>query len=497
MIDFIFKSSAILVAFYLVYRFLLSKETFTNLNRAFLLLGIMVSILLPLWEIERIETVSIKTQDLNPTVSNNGQEFPMKGTTENSSWQFWLISIYCTVTATLISRQLIGIFTFLRRIKKEMKTKVNGLFMVTSIEYKTPFSFFKYIVYDKSQFNSEELRHILAHETIHSKQWHSLDLLIAQLYCAIFWINPISYLYKKCIEQNLEYIADQVANNKAESAYSYQRTMLKTSIANLDTGLLIGNHFYNSLLHKRITHLNRNKSKSFNIMKTIFIVPILAFLTIIFNQKIVGQVAEVPIGYHSKSPDMSIEKQIQLLLKASNEYDKSSQLLYLLDGVLVPKRQLGALTNDKIQSIVLFKKDQAKAIYGEVAAKNGVISFTSRKSAIIEKQIQIIGYADEEIENSETKDLEKDIKIIGYADEEPKSVVSIRKRKEISSQNQTDNSIEHVVVSTENDEKLSSSDKHIIVINGEANKQIALENLDASKIKMIQVFKGKAADDAK
>ena len=71
-----------------------------------------------------------------------------------------------------------------------------------------PFSFFSYIVYNSSLYNSTELENILEHEKIHSEQNHTTDVLISRIFCIVFWFNPIVWLYKKAIMQNLEFIAD-------------------------------------------------------------------------------------------------------------------------------------------------------------------------------------------------------------------------------------------------------------------------------------------------
>ena len=81
-------------------------------------------------------------------------------------------------------------------------------------QYENPFSFFKYIVINPTLFSKEEFVHILTHERIHAKQWHSLDVLISKVFCAFFWINPISWLYRKAMLQNLEFIADNQSLEK-------------------------------------------------------------------------------------------------------------------------------------------------------------------------------------------------------------------------------------------------------------------------------------------
>ena len=49
---------------------------------------------------------------------------------------------------------------------------------------------------------------ILKHEKVHARDWHSIDLLLTHLYRAVFWINPLAWMIKRQVGENLEFIAD-------------------------------------------------------------------------------------------------------------------------------------------------------------------------------------------------------------------------------------------------------------------------------------------------
>ena len=57
---YILKVNALLVLFYLVYQFALSKETFYKQSRWFLLSGLFVSLILPLVTFTKIEYIEVK-----------------------------------------------------------------------------------------------------------------------------------------------------------------------------------------------------------------------------------------------------------------------------------------------------------------------------------------------------------------------------------------------------------------------------------------------------
>ena len=67
-----------------------------------------------------------------------------------------------------------------------------------------------------------------------------------EIYRAINWLNPVAWLYKKVIVQNLEFLADTKAIQKANSRTNYQNTMLKLSIPSAQ--IQLANNFYDSLM---------------------------------------------------------------------------------------------------------------------------------------------------------------------------------------------------------------------------------------------------------
>ncbi|HCQ13029.1 MAG TPA: peptidase M56, partial [Flavobacterium sp.] len=151
----------------------------------------------------------------------------------------------------------------------------------------SPFSFFNYIVYNSSLYSESELQSILLHEKIHSAQKHSFDVLVTNLFSIVFWFNPFMYLYKKAVTQNLEYIADSEAIAQIDDKKAYQMALLK--VVSHQNCLPITNHFYQSLIKKRIVMLNKNQSNKRNSWKYAVIIPALVAFVILFQVKVIAQ----------------------------------------------------------------------------------------------------------------------------------------------------------------------------------------------------------------
>ena len=175
-------------------------------------------------------------------------------------------------------------FLSLRRIIKSGKsTKVGRFQIIETPEQIAPFSFFNFIVYNPEQFDPSELGHVINHEKAHSKQFHSIDNILAQMACIVLWFNPFTWLYKKSLQQNLEFIADQQAQYVSPCERSYQTVLLKASVSNHD--LVFTNNFYTSLIKKRIVMLHKSKSRSSKQLKLLIVLPLLGLFIMSFNTK--------------------------------------------------------------------------------------------------------------------------------------------------------------------------------------------------------------------
>ena len=236
------KSSGLLVLFFISYHALLRKETFFNSNRWFLLSGLVTSAVLPL-------LVYTKVIWIAPAVSTFDYSLvPSTTVSMEKSFIDYLplltLLIYGLVTALLLTKLLYDFYSLKTLLRGKSSYRQADYKFIDTTENLAPFSFFKTIVYNSALYNTIELENILEHEKVHSDQHHSLDVLIARVFCIIFWFNPFAWLYKKSILQNLEFIADSEATKKLTDKKSYQITLLK--ITTQENCVAITNHFYQS-----------------------------------------------------------------------------------------------------------------------------------------------------------------------------------------------------------------------------------------------------------
>ena len=76
LIIYLLKSSGLIAAFYLAYHFLLRKETFFTSNRWFLLTGLITSVSLPLFFLEKVVVVDAPKLVSNPIINTTQNSLP-------------------------------------------------------------------------------------------------------------------------------------------------------------------------------------------------------------------------------------------------------------------------------------------------------------------------------------------------------------------------------------------------------------------------------------
>ncbi|WOD44332.1 M56 family metallopeptidase [Hwangdonia lutea] len=276
--EYLLKASAVIAIFYLCYKLFLQRDTFFESNRWFLLLGLVTAFALPYVVIPiYIEYTPMPIQNF---VINDASVLAETPETPFNIWH--LAFVIYTIGVVLFSvRFLMQLGSLALLIVKNKKHKQNGFTFIETQKETPPFSFFRWIVFNQNQFKETELQHIIAHEKVHVKQYHSIDILISQIAAIIFWFNPITWFYKKDLQQNLEFIADYKAQKQSGCKKSYQHLLLKTSVPNQH--MAITNNFYNSLIKKRIVMLHKSKSKKINLLKYTLVLPFLALFLMGFN----------------------------------------------------------------------------------------------------------------------------------------------------------------------------------------------------------------------
>ena len=287
LIIYLIKSSGLIGMFYLSYHILLRKETFFTSNRWYLLAGLISSVILPLIVFTKIVWV-----DPSPT-NIDWSRIPVTTPVENEfeiNWYLVFATVYSIGILAFLMKFAFDFFNLSKVLKGKPIQRQADFNFIDVNENISPFSYFNSIVYNSSLYSDTELENILEHEKVHSSQNHTVDVLISRLFCIVFWFNPLVWLYKNAISQNLEFIADNEASKSISDKKVYQLTLLK--ITTQENCVAITNHFYQSLIKKRIVMLNKNQSNKRNSWKYAVVLPLLGAFVFFFQVKVIAQEKE-------------------------------------------------------------------------------------------------------------------------------------------------------------------------------------------------------------
>ena len=140
-----------------------------------------------------------------------------------------------------------------------------------------PYSFFNHIVVGTRGLNDDEVRCILAHESLHVRQGHSVDLLFARLLCCLMWFNPFAWLIMREIRAVHEFLAD-AASIGACGREGYLHLLYRQATG---TGYgHITNNFKSINIKKRIVMMNTKKSR-YGAWKVAAVLPVVALLLMV------------------------------------------------------------------------------------------------------------------------------------------------------------------------------------------------------------------------
>ena len=391
---YLLKVSGLIAIFFLSYHFLVRKETFFNSSRWFLLTGLLTSVVLPLFFFKKVIFVTKPEPILQDVLTISDQSSAVIQniqSVENIDW-FQIGVIGYGIIVTFLVVKIIGNFVSLfLLLNKQQIIKHERFALVNLNENIAPFSFFNYIVFNSSLYSNDELHSILLHEKVHSEERHSFDILIAKLFCIVFWFNPFVWLYKKAMTQNLEYIADQKAIEHIEDKKAYQKALLK--VVSHQSCLSITNNFYQSLIKKRIVMLNKNQSHKRNSWKFAVVLPLLVAFVICFQVKVIAQEKEIKpsqtkesfsqlnaIVVDKNSTDSDLKKEAELFKNNSGIEVKFSKIKRNSAGEIIAikieyKDKKGhkgnSYTNDSlpISPITIFKTKNAVGIKSNETGK--------------------------------------------------------------------------------------------------------------------------------
>ena len=197
-------------------------------------------------------------------------------------WAAVLVMVYWTGVALMGGRLLMRLGALYRLHRASVPATVAGQAVRCLTAEVSPFSFGSAIYLNSEQYAAAELSAILHHERVHVRQWHTLDVLLAQVGQVLCWFNPGAWWLGRAVQQNLEFLTDAAVLRAGLVAPKvYQYSLLRLS--GLASGAALANHFTFLTLKTRIMMMNKPASARASLAQYALVLPLTVLLLLGFD----------------------------------------------------------------------------------------------------------------------------------------------------------------------------------------------------------------------
>lgn len=287
MIIYLIKSSLCLAAFLLVYYLVFERENMHVFKRFYLLFSLAFSFVVPLISFE------IASENTITSASNTMQSvvLPTLELSTNSNYLsnsiYLLYGLITLIFAVRFIRNLMTISKTRRNAEIIIYEKAELALVEDSI---LPHTFGSTIFINKLSYDSKTIEtELFTHELTHVRQKHTLDVLFIEILKTIFWFNPLLILYKKAIQLNHEFLADEKVIQSHQNVSTYQQLLLSKSF---ETSNFYLTSNLNSFLKtkKRFIMMTTTTSNTIQLIKKSIVAPLFLGLFIFGSSITFGQV---------------------------------------------------------------------------------------------------------------------------------------------------------------------------------------------------------------
>ncbi|MGD2035449.1 MAG: GldM family protein [Bacteroidales bacterium] len=288
---YIFLSAICLTVFYFVIRIIPVSWIAFRVIRFYILTAILISLLLPFtpFQIVLPERPDKAAEDVNsePVMVSgtetgdrvnliSGSYEPKVSWYKNRNVRRTFVSLYFIVSGILCLRLLLGLIKIILIWYRADRIKHGTSIIHQTSSVNNSFSFFRWIFVNSDGKTSEEIKNIIAHESIHVSQFHSTDNILAELLTAVMWFNPVLWMMRKTLQQLHEYLADEgvLLMGISEPAY---KALLVNQVAE-ERLIAFSSGFHSSLIKKRLIMMTKPKFDPGAGLKILVLVPVAAIL---------------------------------------------------------------------------------------------------------------------------------------------------------------------------------------------------------------------------
>ncbi|MDN3580056.1 M56 family metallopeptidase [Mucilaginibacter flavus] len=280
---FLLKVNIALLLFCAGYYLVLRHLTFYTLNRVYLLAAILFASIYPQINLtdflQRHEKLARPVQRVVINWQAPAQALAQK--VHQPAYWLYIEAVFWIGAVLLAIRLLVQLFSLYKLFKNSQPATIGDHSVRVMDDDAAPFSFWRSIFVNPAKHEPADLKAILLHEQVHVNQWHTADILLAELSSIFYWFNPGVWLMKRAIRENIEFITDQKILKKGIDSKAYQYSLVSVGFSNTQPGIV--NHFNLSTIKKRIIMMNAKRSSKINLTRYAFMVPAVIGLLLVFS----------------------------------------------------------------------------------------------------------------------------------------------------------------------------------------------------------------------
>lgn len=251
------KVALLLVAFYLLFKVLLSRETFHRLNRVILLGTSLLAFVLPFCVITYTREVSAAEASRMLT-SISIEAMPPELLLDGPTIWPWLMLVWGLGALAVLIKNLWSMLSIARLLRSSNSMSGSRRAKIHILDKElTPFSWMGHIVLSRKDFE-ENGNVIITHERAHIRLGHSIDNLLMLPVLLLQWFNPAVWLLMRDLREIHEFEADESVLASGVNAKEYQLLLIKKAVGKRYYS--IANSLNHSKLKNRISMMLSKKS---------------------------------------------------------------------------------------------------------------------------------------------------------------------------------------------------------------------------------------------
>ena len=361
MLTYLIKANVVLVVLFGFYQLISAGDTFFKWRRVSLLTIYVLSLLLPTIDLSVLVNETAPLGNILPRMAYNLPGVTVQPTHDTFDWQQLAVWLYTGVALALLLRVFWQVVVVCRLAQRSERATLHGTAVCLLTGDYSPFSFFRWIFVNPVNKSPSQVKQILTHEQTHVAQWHSVDALLSQLFVAAFWFNPVAWLMRLQVRNNLEYLADRSVINGGTDKKAYQYHLL--AVAYRTNVATITNNFNVLPLKKRIKMMNKQTSNPLARFKYLLFVPLAVAL----------------LAMNSTAMRANVQKKVVKTTKATKKtsandkvYEVCEQMPIFPGGDAAMMKYLSE--NVKYPALAIKAQEQGRVVVSFTVEKDGAIS---------------------------------------------------------------------------------------------------------------------------